>query len=37
VFADGDFAVVIGAAFAVAVVELDDSHDLQSPVDLPVA
>jgi hypothetical protein len=37
VFAGGDFAVVIGAAFAAAVVELDECHDLQSPVDLPVA
>jgi Tfp pilus assembly protein PilF len=27
--ASGDFAVVVGAAFAVAVAELDDGHDVQ--------
>jgi hypothetical protein len=32
----GNFAVVVGAAFAAAVAELDDGHDVQDAVDLPV-
>jgi len=28
----GNLAVVVGAAFAVAVAELDDGHDRQAPV-----
>ncbi len=35
--AGGGFAVVAGAAFTVAVAELDDGHDVQHPVDLAVA
>ena len=35
-FPGGDFAVVVGAAIS-GVAELDDGHDVQSPVDLPVA
>jgi hypothetical protein len=31
----GDFAVVVGAALG-GVAELDDGHDVQHPVDLPV-
>jgi hypothetical protein len=33
----GDFSVVVGAAFAAAVAELDDGHDVQGAVDLPIA
>ena len=33
----GNLAVVVGAAFAVAVAQLHDGHDVQDPVDLPVA
>jgi hypothetical protein len=33
----GHFALVAGAALAAAVAELNDGHDMQSAVDLPVA
>jgi hypothetical protein len=33
----GDFPVVGGTAFAVGLSEVDDGHDVQDPVDLPIA